>query len=91
MGEVLEKLGAYGPQYIILALIIIALWKSGALKEIFKKREAANVLPKFVLKEECHKHIDSLKKEISDTRVELKEHINAVDEKVNILLKAALK
>ena len=78
-----KALGAYGPQYLLLGLVVVALWKSGALKEILKRTEGNE---KYVLKTDCHFHIDDLKKEIADTRTDLKEHINRVDEKVNILL-----
>ena len=83
--DVLEILGKWGPQYIIIGLVIIATWKSGALKEIFSKNG------KYVRQEHCHKHIDDLTKKIDDTKTDLKEHINGVDKKVDLLLTKALK
>lgn len=83
--EVFKAIGAYGPQYILLALVVIAFWQSGAMKELFTKKG------EYVLRDHCHNHIDELKKEIGNTRTDLKEHINGVDEKVNLLLQNALK
>lgn len=83
--SVMKAIGAYGPSYIILAILVIGLWQSGAMKEIFKRRGD------YVLREQCHEHIDELKGAIKETRQDLKEHINGVDEKVNILLEGALK
>jgi uncharacterized membrane-anchored protein YhcB (DUF1043 family) len=85
MEELIKTLGAYGPQYVLLGLGIIAALKSGALKALFSKNG------KYVTKEACHQHIDNLKNEIADTRADLKEHINGVDRKVDMLLENALK
>lgn len=83
--DILEVLGKWGPQYVIIGLTIIASWKSGALKAIFSKNG------KYVTRDCCHDHIDDLKKEITQTKIDLKDHINGVDRKVDLLLQKALK
>lgn len=82
--EFLSWLRDNAPQYLTAGTFLYILIRSGALKELFSKNG------KYVVKEECHGHIDGLNKKIDETRVDLKDHINGVDKKVDMLLQKAL-
>jgi hypothetical protein len=62
-----------------------------SLSDAIETLESIPKRSEFVLRADCHGNIEALQRAISETRADLKEHINGVDEKVNILLKAAIK
>jgi hypothetical protein len=83
--EIFKFAGSFGPSWLLLFVVVFAMWKSGALVAIFSHQDD------YVRRDQCHSHIDGLKNEIAESRTDLKDHIEQVDKKVNMLLERALK